>query len=226
MTHAVDIDVVVFDVLGTMVDEPNGLRSAIREAVPTARTEYIEELLALWQTHVETEQARIDRGDRVYANTQVIDREAAGRLADRAGVSGSTIDRLASAGQRLRPWPDAVAGLADLATRHPVIGLSNASRAALLRLNEYAGLRWHLALSAESAGAYKPTAEVYELAVDAAGCAPERILMVAAHAWDLRGAQAAGLRTAYVERPVGDPPASGDRFDRYATDLADLVGQL
>ncbi|UPK77154.1 haloacid dehalogenase type II [Nocardioidaceae bacterium SCSIO 66511] len=223
----VDIDVVVFDVLGTMVDEPTGLREAIREAVPTARAEYVEELLALWQTHVEIEQARIGRGDRVYANTQVIDREAAHRIADRAGVSGSTtIERLAAAGQRLQPWPDAAAGLADLATRYPVIGLSNASRAALLRLNEYAGLRWHLALSAEGARAYKPAAEVYKLAVEAAGCAPERILMVAAHAWDLRGAQAAGLRTAYVERPVGDPPASGDRFDGYATDLADLVRQL
>ena len=30
-----------------------------------------------------------------------------------------------------------------------------------------------------------------------------RLLMVAAHAWDLRGAQAVGMRTAYVERPVG-----------------------
>jgi 2-haloacid dehalogenase len=50
--------------------------------------------------------------------------------------------------------------------------------------------------------------------------------MVAAHAWDLRGAQALGLRTAYVERPVGDPPGPTDSFDLYATSLEDLATKL
>lgn len=52
------------------------------------------------------------------------------------------------------------------------------------------------------------------------------VKMVAAHAWDLRGAQDLGLRTAYVARPVGDPPALPDRFDLHADGLADLAGQL
>jgi 2-haloacid dehalogenase len=50
--------------------------------------------------------------------------------------------------------------------------------------------------------------------------------MVAAHAWDLRGAQEAGLRTAYVARPVGDPPLPSDRFDLHTEGLADLAGRL
>lgn len=100
--------------------------------------------------------------------------------------------------------------LTRLARRFPVLGLSNASRATLLRLNAYAGLRWHQALSAEDARAHKPAPEVYQLAIDAAGCPPERVLKVAAHAWDLRGAQTVGMRTAYVQRPVGDPPKRTD----------------
>ncbi len=67
---------------------------------------------------------------------------------------------------------------------------------------------------------------MYRLAVTVSGVPPERLLMVAAHAWDLRGAQDLGLRTAYVARPVGDPPGPFDRFDLYADDLADLVGRL
>ncbi|MGW7595801.1 haloacid dehalogenase type II, partial [Streptomyces rubiginosohelvolus] len=47
-----------------------------------------------------------------------------------------------------------------------------------------------------------------------------------AHAWDLRGAQTLGLRTAYVAPPVGDPPAPSDRVDLYADGLADLADQL
>jgi 2-haloacid dehalogenase len=107
-----------------------------------------------------------------------------------------------------------------------VVGLSNASRAALLRLDAHAGLRWHQALSAESARAYKPAPEVYRLALDAAGCPPEKVLMVAAHAWDLRGAQAAGLRAAYVRRPVGDPPVASDTFDGHFDGLAELAAAL
>ncbi|GHD21434.1 hypothetical protein GCM10010313_54990 [Streptomyces violarus] len=50
--------------------------------------------------------------------------------------------------------------------------------------------------------------------------------MVAAHAWDLRGARAVGLRTAYVRRPVGDPPTSSDDFDGRFDGLGQLVGAL
>ncbi|WP_037674678.1 haloacid dehalogenase type II, partial [Streptomyces afghaniensis] len=130
------------------------------------------------------------------------------------------------AGRRLPPWPDSVAGLEQLAPHFPLIGLSDAGRTALLRLNAHAGLRWHQALSAEAVQAYKPAPEVYRLALDAAGCPPERVLMVAAHAWDLRGAQAVGMRTAYVRRPVGDPPASDDAFDWRFDGLDQLVGSL
>ena len=199
-----DIDVVVLDVLGTLVDEPGGLRAAIREAVPTSDKTTIDDLLHLWQRHGEREQRRIGQGRRPYATTETLDEEAARKVADRAGVTDpATVTRLATAGQRLSPWADSVAGVGQLARRLPVFGLSNAGRTTLLRLGAHTGLRWHQALSGETVRAYKPAPEVYRLAVDTAGCPPERVLMVAAHAWDLRGARAAGLRTAHVRRPVG-----------------------
>uniref|UniRef100_UPI000D1C9CB1 haloacid dehalogenase type II n=1 Tax=Streptomyces sp. ms184 TaxID=1827974 RepID=UPI000D1C9CB1 len=151
---------------------------------------------------------------------------AAGAEDPGAVATPDAVESLARAARRLPPWPDTVAGLARLAGHFPLIGLSNASRTALLELNAHAGLRWHQALSAEDARTYKPDPAVYRLAVTVAGLPPERLLMVAAHAWDLRGAQALGLRTAYVPRPVGDPPTPSDRFDLYAEDLADLAGQL
>jgi 2-haloacid dehalogenase len=227
MTEIRDIEVVVFDVLGTLVDEPDGIGAALREALPEAEPIAVDELVALWQRHVENEQARIARGEREYANTEVIDAEAAQAVAERAGITeAGPIARLATAGQRLAPWEDSVAGLERLSWHFPVIGLSNASRAALLRLNAFAGLRWHQALSSESAGKYKPAPEVYGLALEAAGCAPERVLMVAAHAWDLRGAQAVGMRTAYVGRTVGDPPKETDEFDGHFDGLDGLAAAL
>ncbi|MGW7095925.1 haloacid dehalogenase type II [Streptomyces sp. NPDC054874] len=266
------VDAVVFDVLGTLVDEPAGLRTGIRalldepaglrtgvralldepaglrtgirapvdepaglrtgvrapdpspDAPDAAGT---ERLLLLWQRHIEREQRRVLDGDRPYLPSDLLDREAAGLVAEAAGVQDpAAVEALARSARRLPPWPDTVAGLARIAGRFPLIGLSNASRTALLGLNAHAGLRWHQALSAEDARTYKPDPAVYRLAVTGSGAPPERLLMVAAHAWDLRGAQALGLRTAYVARPVGDPPSSSDRFDLYAEGLADLAGQL
>ncbi|MBO3734530.1 haloacid dehalogenase type II [Glycomyces niveus] len=226
MTGIRDIDVIVFDVLGTLVDEPGGLAAAIREAAPDTEAD-AQALVDLWLGHVEREQARIVKGEREYADSQLLDAEAALAVAARVGIEDpATIAHLAKAEQRLAPWEDSVAGLERLSWHFPVIGLSNASRAALLRLNAFAGLRWHQALSAESAATYKPDPAVYRLALDAAACAPERVLMVAAHAWDLRGAQAVGMRTAYIGRSVGDPPAPSDTFDGHFDGLESLAAAL
>ncbi|HEY6739316.1 MAG TPA: hypothetical protein VI076_10745 [Actinopolymorphaceae bacterium] len=35
-----------------------------------------------------------------------------------------------------------------------------------------------------------------------------------------------GMRTAYVERPVGDPPAPTDSFDYHATGRRELLAAL
>lgn len=223
----VEIAAIVFDVLGTMVDEPAGLRAAISAAVPGADAAMVEDLLAVWQRHVEREQERMARGERDYADTDAVDREAAEAVAERAGTTDpGAVAVLSEAGRRLPAWDDSAAGLERLSRRFPVLGLSNACGPALLRLNAHAGLRWHQVLSADQVRAYKPAPEVYRLAADAVGCPPERLLMVAAHAWDLRGAQAAGMRTAYVERPVGDPPSPGDAFDLRCDGLDELASLL
>ncbi|MYT76784.1 2-haloacid dehalogenase [Streptomyces sp. MnatMP-M77] len=269
------IDAVVFDVLGTLVDEPAGLRAGLRALAPPSDTPSpgaggpgagglgagglgagglgggaapgtagaagragkadgaesagpgTERLLLLWQRHIEREQRRVLDGDRPYLPSDLLDREAAGVVAEAAGVEDpAAVEALARSARRLPPWPDTVAGLARIGGGFPLIGLSNASRTALLQLNAHAGLRWHQALSAEDARTYKPDPAVYRLAVTGSGAPPERLLMVAAHAWDLRGAQALGLRTAYVARPVGGPPTAADRFDLHARDLTDLAEQL
>ncbi|TDE00250.1 haloacid dehalogenase type II [Jiangella asiatica] len=227
MTARPDIDLVVFDILGTMVDEPGGIRRGLRTALPDIDDARTTELVEAWQRHVEEQRQQILAGRRLYANGTVIDLEAATRVAADAGISDpDAIRALAAAGQRLEPWPDTVRALDRIAAHFPVVGLSNASHSALTRISAYAGLRWHQVLSAEDAQAYKPHPDVYGLAIANAGSSPDRLLMVAAHAWDLRGAQATGMRTAYVERPVGDPPTATDSFDLAATSLDDLAATL
>ena len=220
------IDALVFDVLGTLVDEPSGLRAGILRLAPESGRTEADRLLALWTGHIEREQQRVLDGGRSYPPGGALDREAAQIVARAAGAAHPEAAELARSARRLPAWPDSASGLARLAEGFPVVGLSNAGRAALLEISAHAGLRWHQALSAEEVRSYKPDPAVYRLAAEAAGRPPERLLMVAAHAWDLRAARAAGLRTAYVRRPAGDPPSPSDRFDLHAGGLDDLAGQL
>jgi len=56
-------------------------------------------------------------------------------------------------------------------------------------------------MTAEELKKYKPAIEVYEKAVQKTGFAAHEVLMVSSHNWDLIGANAAGLQTAYVGKP-------------------------
>jgi len=221
-----DIDAIVFDILGTMVDEPAGVERAVRSHVPDLSQRAVREVADNWLAYTAEQQQEVLAGRRPYADSRVLDLEAAGIAASGAGLDADAARSMATAALRLDPWPDSASGLGRIAAHVAVVGLSNASRSALVHLNAHSGLRWHLVLSAQDAQTYKPDPDVYRLAVMATGCAPERLLMVAAHAWDLRGAQAIGMRTAYVARPVGDPPGAGDAFDLTAGGLEDLARQL
>jgi 2-haloacid dehalogenase len=153
----------------------------------------------------------------------VLDLEAASLVAAEADISDvCAVRTLAASAHRLEPWPDSVSALDQIASQFAVVGLSNANHSALTAINAHAGLRWHQVLSAEDAHTYKPHPDVYELAITNADVSPDRLLMVAAHAWDLRGAQAKGMRTAHVARPAGDSPSEMDSFDLHASGLEDL----
>ena len=75
---------------------------------------------------------------------------------------------------------------------------------------------------------YKPSGDVYAYACDELGVAPSDCMMVAVHAWDIIGAQGAGLSGALIIRP-GNAPLRLDGLPQptlVANDLRDLAHQL
>jgi 2-haloacid dehalogenase len=110
--------------------------------------------------------------------------------------------------------------------------MSNGNVALLVNMAKHAGLPWDVVLSAEIARHYKPDPEAYLCVPRMLSLAPAEVLMVAAHKEDLDGAARAGLRTAFVARPLefGDPAkrdvAPEERFDLNAKDFVDLARQL
>ncbi|MGM0506054.1 MAG: haloacid dehalogenase type II [Bacteroidota bacterium] len=55
-------------------------------------------------------------------------------------------------------------------------------------------------LSVDSLQVYKPHRAVYEWAANQLSVSPEECLFIAAHAWDVAGAAAAGMTTAFIQR--------------------------
>jgi 2-haloacid dehalogenase len=109
---------------------------------------------------------------------------------------------------RLPPHPDVVSALEALRTAgFPLAALSNNPLPVLQEQLHFARLSDHFAevISVDEAGALKPAPEVYQLAIGRLQLPPKAIWMVAAHGWDIAGAQRAGLRGAFVARPGQTP---------------------
>lgn len=216
---------VVFDVLGTLVDQAGSLRRSVAAATGWRGAD-ADNLVARWLDDVAARERKIIAGDAEFVPSHDLDSAALAQLVADDALSAHLSAPLATASRKLEPWPDSVEGLARLAEDMIGGGLSNASHQVLSALVEASGMRWHLTLSAEDANTYKPASAIYQLALAAAPAGSGPPYLVAAHAWDLRAAADAGLRTAYVPRPGGDSPRLDDHFDIYAADLADLHTQL
>ena len=112
----------------------------------------------------------------------------------------------------------------------PVVTLSNGSASVADALLERDGLRDQVGqtLSVEGAGAWKPAAAAYQVALRACGLEdPAHAALVAVHPWDLHGAKRAGLRTIWVNRRGATYPTHFARpdltvhsFEHLATELA------
>jgi 2-haloacid dehalogenase len=72
----------------------------------------------------------------------------------------------------------------------------------------------------DEVGAYKPAREVYAYALDELGASPGDAWLVAAHDWDIVGARAAGMRTAFLGRGGSAPSTVSP--DRTLTALTEL----
>jgi 2-haloacid dehalogenase len=114
-------------------------------------------------------------------------------------------------------------GLEALRGERPVAMLSNGHVALLVDLGRHGDLRFDAVLSAELAQAYKPAPEAYRTAARLLGLQPAELMLAAAHPWDLEGARNAGLKTAFVNRPLEYGPGSEARED---PDADEAVGDL
>jgi 2-haloacid dehalogenase len=178
---------------------------------------------------------RVRRGELPWTRIDDLHRMILEELLGAAGITSicvEDVDELNRAWHRLDPWPDTVSGLTRLKEKFTITTLSNGNMSLLTNMAKRAGLPWDCVISAELFHHYKPDPQAYLGCADLLDVAPDELMLVAAHPSDLRAARAAGLRTAYVARPLEFGPASApyavadNEFDVAATDFVDLAEQL
>lgn len=236
MTAGLDgLTVLAFDIFGTTVDWRSGVAAHVARTAADAGIELDAAAFADdWRDRYLPALARIRSGERPWAYLDTLHREALDDLlAERnlaAAFDADARAELVLAWHRLPAWPDAVAGLGRLRARYTLAALSNGGFALLTRLVKHAGLPIDCVLSAELARVYKPEPAAYLTATGLLDVRPEQVLMVATHAWDLAGAKAAGLRTAYVDRPAEWPGKAaadvGGPWDLRVGDFGELADVL
>ncbi|UJW31574.1 haloacid dehalogenase type II [Saccharothrix sp. AJ9571] len=135
-------------------------------------------------------------------------------------------------GDRLRRLPahpevhDAITRLR--AAGFGVVTLTNSVNAVAEDQLRNAGLRPLIdaVYSADQAGRLKPAPEPYQLVLETEQVAPADAILIAAHDWDITGAAAAGLATAYITRGQRLPLPAISSPTLTATDIDDVATQL
>lgn len=231
MTHPPTVRALTFDVFGTVVD----WRGTIIEEGKAWEIDLDWAGLAdAWRAGYQPAMQRVRSGALGWTRLDDLHRMILDDLLPDFGLTGlaeEKLDHLNRVWHRLRPWPDAVAGLSRLKERYVIATLSNGNVSLLTNMAKNAGLPWDCILSAELARHYKPDPEAYRTACDLLDLPPEQVAMVAAHEGDLRAAAAVGMRTAYVHRPLeygphNPKPWPQEKFDWMAQDFIDLAEKL
>ena len=236
----VQVKALVFDTFGTVVDWRGSIIAeglAWSGAIGDARDSTIDwaRFADRWRDGYAPAMERVRTGDLPWTKLDDLHRTILNNLMPEFGMNGlgeAEIDHWNKVWHRLKPWPDAVAGLARLKKKYIIAPLSNGNVSLLTDMAKNAGLPWDLILSAELARHYKPDREAYLTAVDLLGLKPGEVMMAAAHSGDLRAAASFGLRTGFIYRPherglggKADRAQAGE-FDVVSTDMGDLAAQM
>ena len=233
------IEAVLFDVFGTVVDWRTGVAREVEAFFAGSERRVDAYAFAdSWRAKYQPSMEEIRSGRRGYTVLDILHRENLDATLAEFGLDDAVAPEartgLNRAWEKLPPWPDAVPGLDALRSRYLVAPCSNGSIAMMARLARSAALPWDAIVGADIARAYKPQAAVYRASAAALGLAPEAVMMVAAHNFDLAAAREAGLKTAFVPRPdeYGDGPVGtpdlepSDNWEAAVTDFMALARRL
>lgn len=217
--------IIIFDVNETLLD-----LGPLKKAVGSTLGER-EDLLPLWFSTM-LHYSLVDTLTGEYNDFGQIGAAALMMVAQNHNIEISekeAKDAIIGAITKLPAHADVVPGLKELSSKgYRIVSLTNSSNAGVSAQFEYTGLTqfFERRFSVEDVKVFKPHPKTYSWVLDELGIKPEEALMVAAHAWDLAGAKAMGLQTAFIHRPNTTLYPNTSEPDYIVENLQQLILQL
>jgi len=223
------ITICMFDQYGTVVDMQSGLRDFATPFLRAKNWPGDPNAFVTWWRRTHFENSMIDALLQLdHTSYREIGHLSVRQVMDRAGIphTDEEIRALVAAIERLRPFPEVPAALARLHKNYPLAVLSNGDPDMLEAAKPHHNIPFDAIISVAEANAFKPHRATYEMAARKMGTPMDKILFVANHEFDCVGANAAGMRTAFIDRrkrPFARWPHQPDLIVASITELADLL---
>ncbi|HEA30978.1 MAG TPA: haloacid dehalogenase type II [Leeuwenhoekiella sp.] len=166
-----------------------------------------------------------------YADFNKIGQATLKMIAQQLGknLSDDRITQILSTIKELPAHPDVEEGLTQLSKQgFEFAALTNGSLRTVKDQLHFAKIDHFFKgiYSVDAVQKYKPHSETYAHVLNVMNTEKENAMLVAAHSWDVTGAQRAGLQTCFVERPgkFSYPLAEKSTYSvKKLTDLSDLL---
>jgi 2-haloacid dehalogenase len=222
-------EALTFDCYGTLIDWERGIADALRPILErygrAATDDQVLELFAELESAAEAGP---------YLRYREVLRRVLEGVGERLGFEPSEAELAAFAGS-VPEWPpfaDTAEALTTLGRRYRLVILSNVDDDLIVGTLRHLPVDFHLVMTAEQIGSYKPSPRNFEALLEQVGLPQERILHVAQSLFhDIAPARRLGLRTVWVNRRAGRPGSgatapSDARPDFEVPDLRTLAKAL
>jgi 2-haloacid dehalogenase len=215
MSQPTKIKAVFFDFMGTCLDWHSSVVQALPSAIPEAEASKfaLEWRRQYFISNSERLAQKLEPEDIDDTLLRVLDSILDQSSNYKSHFDAQVKERLITAWHAQPAWPEVKKAIDSIRND---LGLevfvhANGTTRLQLDLTRFSGLNFNMLFSSQLLGTYKPDPEAYNKALRLVKLRPEEVVLVAAHAYDLRGAQNVGIKTIYIHRWTDDVDENMDQ---------------
>ncbi len=219
-------EILTFDCYGTLINWEDGILGCLRNILKSHDMKLHD--AAILELYGDFE-SKAERGE--YRRYREVLESVVRQFGDRLGFipSDEEVRSLPESLPKWKPWPDTLSTLQELQRRFRLAIISNVDDDLFAGTRPQLGVQFDHVITAEQAGAYKPSLKIFELALNRIRVPAHRILHVGQSLYhDVVPAQSLGLSTVWVNRPsaragVGAVKAAEGHPDLQVSSLEELA---
>jgi len=219
-------EVLTFDCYGTLINWEDGILACLHRILAAHNNDLDDATILRLYGDFE---ADAEQGE--YRRYREVLQSVVRKFGENLGFSATDqeANSLPESLSEWKPWPDTVAALRELQSRFRLAIISNVDDDLFAATLPKLSAQFDQIITAQQAGAYKPSLKIFELALSRMGVPADRVLHVGQSVYhDVLPAQSLGMSTVWVNRPsprsgVGAVKAAKGRPDLQVSSLAELA---